>query len=71
VSLLQTGKFFDALCTCPWYTWNAKNKSTLLIFMANSLKPLSFSFAGVVLDYKLAVTVKYSYSNCQNCYFLF
>jgi hypothetical protein len=25
--------------------------------MANSLKPLSFSFAGVVLDYKLAVTV--------------
>jgi hypothetical protein len=53
----ETGKFFDALGTCPWYTWNAKNKSTLLIFMANSLKPLSFSFAGVVLDYKLAVTV--------------
>jgi hypothetical protein len=39
--------------------------------MANSLKPLSFSFAGVVLDYKLAVTVSIPIVIIQiaTCYF--
>jgi hypothetical protein len=34
--------------------------------MENSIKPLSFFFAGVVLDYKLAVTVSmYSTSHFE------
>ncbi|CAH1379344.1 unnamed protein product [Tenebrio molitor] len=53
----ETDRIFDALGTCSWYIWNIKNRKTLLIFMANSLQPFSFYFAGITVDYKLAVNV--------------
>jgi hypothetical protein len=48
---------FDILTQCSWYNWDAKNKQTLLIFMANSLKPCLLTFAGYAVDYRLAVAV--------------
>ncbi|CAH1379341.1 unnamed protein product, partial [Tenebrio molitor] len=49
----RTDRIFDALGTCSWYIWNIKNRKTLLIFMANSLQPFRFYFAGFTVDYKL------------------
>ncbi|RZC32230.1 uncharacterized protein BDFB_012794, partial [Asbolus verrucosus] len=51
----ETSCIFDTLVNCPWYIWNAKNRKILLIFLINSLEPLKFSFAGITLDYRLAV----------------
>jgi hypothetical protein len=55
--IFQTTQIFDALSSCSWYEWNAENKKILLIFLSNGLKPLGFSFAGVILDYKFALAV--------------
>ncbi|EFA07457.1 uncharacterized protein LOC103313598 isoform X2 [Tribolium castaneum] len=51
----ETTGVFDLLMTCPWYVWNIKNRRILLIFMANSLEPMTFSLAGVTLDYRFAL----------------
>jgi hypothetical protein len=48
---------FDTLTQCSWYNWDAKNKQILLIFIANSLKPCSLTFAGYALDYQQGVSV--------------
>jgi hypothetical protein len=53
----ESGRVFDTLTQCSWYNWDARNKQILLIFMANSLKPSTLVFAGIVVDYKLAVSV--------------
>ncbi|EFA09300.1 odorant receptor 230 [Tribolium castaneum] len=53
----DTGRIFDILLTCPWYKWDKKNKNILLMFLVNSLKPMSITIAGITLDYKLAVTL--------------
>jgi hypothetical protein len=55
--IFQTTQIFDTLSSCLWYEWNAENKKILLIFLSNGLKPLGFSFAGVILDYKFALAV--------------
>jgi hypothetical protein len=55
--IFQTTKIFDTLSSCSWYKWNAENKKMLLVFLSNSLKSLGFSFAGVTLDYKFALSV--------------
>jgi hypothetical protein len=55
--IFQTTQIFDTLSSCSWYEWNAENKKILLIFLSNGLKPLGFSFAGVILDYKFALAV--------------
>ncbi|CAH1379655.1 unnamed protein product, partial [Tenebrio molitor] len=46
----ETGLVLDTLSQCSWYNWDYKNKQILLIFMANSLKPCSFTFAGFQVD---------------------
>ncbi|CAH1380103.1 unnamed protein product [Tenebrio molitor] len=48
---------FDTLMKCAWYNWNKRNKTVLHIFMTNCLKPFAITFAGIVLDYKMAITV--------------
>jgi hypothetical protein len=50
-------RIHDALVYCPWHVWNVKNRKTLLIFMTNSLKQLSFNFAGMTIGYERAVNV--------------
>jgi hypothetical protein len=55
--IFQTTHIFDSLSSCSWYEWNAENKTILLIFLSNGLKPLGFSFAGVILHYKFALAV--------------
>jgi hypothetical protein len=47
----------DALVYCPWHVWNVRNRKTLLIFMTNSLKQLSFNFAGITIGFERAVNV--------------
>jgi hypothetical protein len=46
------------LAKCSWYNWNKRNKTVLHIFMTNSLKPFAITFAGIVLDYKMAIAVR-------------
>jgi hypothetical protein len=53
----QMEGIFDTLTQCSWYNWDAKNKQILLIFMANSLKRRSLTFAGIAIDYKQGVSV--------------
>ncbi|CAH1380145.1 unnamed protein product [Tenebrio molitor] len=48
---------FDTLTKCAWYNWNKRNKTVLHIFLTNCLKPFAITFAGIVLDYKLAITM--------------
>ncbi|KAJ3620085.1 hypothetical protein MTP99_004078 [Tenebrio molitor] len=48
---------FDTLTKCSWYNWNKRNKTVLHIFMTNSLKPFAITFAGIVLDYKMAIAM--------------
>jgi hypothetical protein len=48
---------FDTLTKCAWYNWNKRNKTVLHIFMTNSLKPFAITFAGIVLDYKMAIAM--------------
>jgi hypothetical protein len=55
--IFQTTKIFDILSSCSWYEWNAENKKILLIFLSNSIKPFGFTFAGVTLDCKFALSV--------------
>ncbi|XP_068912416.1 uncharacterized protein [Tenebrio molitor] len=57
VVLIYSGRVFDTLTQCSWYNWDARNKQILLIFMANSIKPSTLVFAGIVVDYKLAVSI--------------
>ncbi|EFA01342.2 odorant receptor 171 [Tribolium castaneum] len=59
----NSDSIFDAVVACPWYSWNAQNRKIMLIFMLNCLKPMTFSWGGVKLDYQFTVTiVKMSYS---------
>ncbi|KAJ3621308.1 hypothetical protein MTP99_003459 [Tenebrio molitor] len=61
----ETGLVLDTLSQCSWYNWDYKNKQILLIFMANSLKPCTFTFAGLQVDKRLAVSILrsgYSYA---------
>ncbi|KAJ3620083.1 hypothetical protein MTP99_004076 [Tenebrio molitor] len=48
---------FDTLTKCSWYNWNKRNKTVLHIFMTNCLKPFAITFAGIVLDYKMAIAM--------------
>ncbi|RZC37022.1 hypothetical protein BDFB_011628, partial [Asbolus verrucosus] len=59
ITLLQTGHILESLMKCTWYNWNTKNRLTLLIFIMNCMEPMKFSFAGVVLDRKLAAAVTF------------
>ncbi|KAH0811961.1 hypothetical protein GEV33_010827 [Tenebrio molitor] len=60
----ETGRIFDSLAACPWYLWNPKNKLAMLIFMGNSVKPVSQStmksFAALLL-FVLAFTAAACY----------
>ncbi|EFA01387.1 odorant receptor 172 [Tribolium castaneum] len=53
----KTGLIFDAIATCPWYSWNVPNRKIVLIFMANCLKPKTFSWAGITLNYQFAIKI--------------
>ncbi|XP_044262509.1 uncharacterized protein LOC123009977 [Tribolium madens] len=53
----NTSLVFDTLTNCSWYLWDKRNKKVLLIFMANSLKPMTFSMYGITLDYQFALKV--------------
>jgi hypothetical protein len=53
----ESGRNFDTLAKCSWYNWNKRNKTVLHIFMTNSLKPFAITFAGIVLDYKMAIAM--------------
>ncbi|EFA02950.1 odorant receptor 195 [Tribolium castaneum] len=53
----ETGRVFDTLMTCPWNTWNIKNRKVLLIVMSNTIQPLTFTLAGITLDYKFGLTM--------------
>ncbi|EEZ97723.1 odorant receptor 204 [Tribolium castaneum] len=48
---------FDSLISCPWYSWNVKNRKVLLIFLTNSLQPMFFSLVGFTIDYRFALTM--------------
>jgi hypothetical protein len=57
---------FDTLTKCSWYDWDKRNKTVLHIFMTNCLKPFAITFAGIDVDYKLAITVRnYLQANLQ------
>nr|XP_015839637.1 PREDICTED: uncharacterized protein LOC107398782 isoform X1 [Tribolium castaneum] len=55
----NTSLIFDTLTTCPWNLWDKRNRKVLLIFMANSVKPMTFSVAGITVDYQFAIKVRY------------
>ncbi|KAJ3621465.1 hypothetical protein MTP99_003595 [Tenebrio molitor] len=57
IRFVKTGLVLDTLSQCSWYNWDYKTKQVLLIFMANSLKPCTFTFAGFQVDKKLAVSI--------------
>ncbi|RZC22680.1 hypothetical protein BDFB_011489, partial [Asbolus verrucosus] len=52
----ETGRVFEVLGSSSWYIWNVKNRRILLNFMTNCVNPIKFSFAGISLDYRLAVS---------------
>ncbi|EFA09267.1 uncharacterized protein LOC107398578 [Tribolium castaneum] len=53
----ETGRIFDTLVMCSWYNWDKRNKKVLLMFLANSLEPMSITIAGITLDYKFALAM--------------
>ncbi|EFA02951.1 odorant receptor 197 [Tribolium castaneum] len=61
----ETSHVFDTLMTCPWNAWNNKNRKVLLIIMSNTLRPLTFTLAGITLNYKFGLTmirISYTYA---------
>ncbi|EFA02947.1 odorant receptor 160 [Tribolium castaneum] len=53
----QNNSLFEHLIDCPWYLWNVKNRKILLMFMANCMKPKTFSWGGITLDYSFAISI--------------
>ncbi|EFA02948.1 odorant receptor 164 [Tribolium castaneum] len=53
----QNNTVFEHLMNCPWYLWNITNRKTLLMFMLNCMKPKTFSWGGITLDYRFALTI--------------
>ncbi|XP_044271441.1 uncharacterized protein LOC123015640 [Tribolium madens] len=42
----MTGKIFDELLGLPWYLYNRKNCTTLLILLENSVNPIYINLLG-------------------------
>ncbi|EEZ97784.1 odorant receptor 205 [Tribolium castaneum] len=56
-SLYEYTEIFHSLISCRWYIWNVKNRRILLVFLANSLEPMTFSLAGITLNYRFALNM--------------
>ncbi|EFA02946.1 odorant receptor 159 [Tribolium castaneum] len=53
----QNNSLFEQLMDCSWYLWNIKNRKTLLMFMLNCMKPKTFSWGGITLNYSFVLFI--------------
>ncbi|EFA02949.1 odorant receptor 165 [Tribolium castaneum] len=53
----QNNSLLEHLMDSPWYLWDVENRKTLLMFMANCMKPKTFSWGGITLDYSFALSI--------------
>nr|CAH7719426.1 unnamed protein product [Callosobruchus chinensis] len=58
VALSPAELLYAKWCTLPWKTWNIENRRMLLILLPNTMQPVNYGIAGVVVlnhEFLLAV----------------